>query len=261
MRRAILAVLLVALPAAPSAAASNKFQAGISGGSQPLGIVAGPDGNLWFTEFDGGRLGRITPAGVVTEYPTGAQQLTGITAGPDGALWFLDYAGRVVRATTRGGVAWIASLPAASEARGIAAGPGRQPVGHAGTPERDRHGHDGRRRHRPHAGDHRGQRAAGDHRRPRRRALVHGVRGRPHRTDHGRRRGQRAGEACPAVPIPGRSSSTQAARGEPGAGTVRLRWNGRLKGAVPGPGRYTVLVRASGGGVTLSRTLPLRLTR
>jgi streptogramin lyase len=45
------------------------------------------------------------------------------------------------------------------------------------------------------------------------------------------------------------------------AGTLTLRWNGRLKGAVPAPGRYAVVVRATGGGVTLSRTLTLRLTR
>ena len=38
----------------------------------PVGIAAGPDGNLWFTEFggnSGSNIGRITPAGVVTEFP------------------------------------------------------------------------------------------------------------------------------------------------------------------------------------------------
>src|SRR5439155_25862858 len=32
-------------------------------------IAAGPDGNLWFTEPAPNRIGRITPAGVVTEFP------------------------------------------------------------------------------------------------------------------------------------------------------------------------------------------------
>jgi virginiamycin B lyase len=29
--------------------------------SQPDKIVLGPDGNLWFTEHNGGKIGRITP--------------------------------------------------------------------------------------------------------------------------------------------------------------------------------------------------------
>jgi len=29
--------------------------------SYPWGITAGPDSNLWFTEYDGGQIGRITP--------------------------------------------------------------------------------------------------------------------------------------------------------------------------------------------------------
>ena len=29
--------------------------------SVPWGITAGPDGNLWFTEAGGGKIGRITP--------------------------------------------------------------------------------------------------------------------------------------------------------------------------------------------------------
>jgi len=35
----------------------------------PIGITAGPDGNLWFTEMVAGKVGRITTAGVVTEFP------------------------------------------------------------------------------------------------------------------------------------------------------------------------------------------------
>jgi streptogramin lyase len=34
--------------------------------SAPLGITAGPDGNIWFTEQLGNKIGRITPAGVIT---------------------------------------------------------------------------------------------------------------------------------------------------------------------------------------------------
>jgi virginiamycin B lyase len=39
------------------------------GASGPYGIVAGPDGALWFTEMRGGRIGRITTGGEVSAYP------------------------------------------------------------------------------------------------------------------------------------------------------------------------------------------------
>src|SRR5262249_27559025 len=39
--------------------------------SVPQGIARGPDGNLWFTEFTSNRIGRITPAGQVTEFSQG----------------------------------------------------------------------------------------------------------------------------------------------------------------------------------------------
>jgi streptogramin lyase len=65
---------------------------GLTFGS-PHGITTGPDGNLWFTETGGsGAIGRMTPAGVVTEFTTGL--LTGnpqeIAAGADGNLWFTE---------------------------------------------------------------------------------------------------------------------------------------------------------------------------
>ena len=51
-------------------------------------ITGGPDGNVWFTSYNG-TIGQITPAGVVTEFTTGLPYgLSGITAGPDGNLWF-----------------------------------------------------------------------------------------------------------------------------------------------------------------------------
>ena len=32
-------------------------------------ITAGPDGALWFTEFEGNKIGRITALGAIVEYP------------------------------------------------------------------------------------------------------------------------------------------------------------------------------------------------
>ena len=34
-----------------------------------LGITAGPDGNLWFTDLDNGSIDSVTPTGQVTVYP------------------------------------------------------------------------------------------------------------------------------------------------------------------------------------------------
>jgi streptogramin lyase len=59
--------------------------------SQPIGITRGPDGNLWFAEANA--IGRITPAGAVTEFTQGlsaGSQPVEITAGPDGNLWFTE---------------------------------------------------------------------------------------------------------------------------------------------------------------------------
>jgi virginiamycin B lyase len=57
--------------------------------SAPVEITAGPDGNLWFTESGAGKIGRITPAGKITEFVLSTLPLE-ITAGPDGNLWFTD---------------------------------------------------------------------------------------------------------------------------------------------------------------------------
>ena len=61
--------------------------------SGPRGITAGPDGNLWFTEYDSSKIGRISTSGVVTEFalPEAWSFPTGIAAGSDGNLWFVEY--------------------------------------------------------------------------------------------------------------------------------------------------------------------------
>ena len=74
-------------------------------GSAPSGIVAGPDGNLWFTEANTDKIGRITPSGVVTEFaiPTPGSSPLSIAAGSDGNLWFTEVnAFQIGRITTSG---------------------------------------------------------------------------------------------------------------------------------------------------------------
>jgi streptogramin lyase len=61
-------------------------------GTGPESITAGPDGNMWFTEFWTNRIGRLTPGGALTEFPipTPESAPRGIVAGPDGNLWFVE---------------------------------------------------------------------------------------------------------------------------------------------------------------------------
>ncbi|MHB8647514.1 MAG: virginiamycin B lyase family protein [Thermomicrobiales bacterium] len=72
--------------------------------SLPHNITLGPDGNLWFTEQNADRIGRITLVGAITEFPISVGRIpTDIAAGPDGALWFTELAGNNIgRMTTAG---------------------------------------------------------------------------------------------------------------------------------------------------------------
>jgi uncharacterized protein (TIGR03437 family) len=92
--------------------------------SQPLCIAAGPDGNLWFTESAANKIGKITPAGAVTEYSLAPNTVpSGITAGPDGNLWFTEMqANKIGRITTAGAITEFALAPS-SVPRQITEGP------------------------------------------------------------------------------------------------------------------------------------------
>jgi hypothetical protein len=94
----------------------TEFSAGITLGSTPLTITTGADGNLWFTEFEGNRIGRITPSGTVTEFSAGITPGSapyGIAAGPDGQVWFTERAGnRIGRITVTEAVPPPPSAPA-----------------------------------------------------------------------------------------------------------------------------------------------------
>lgn len=74
-------------------------------GSSPVGIVSGPDKNLWIAESGTGKIARMTTSGSVTEFtltPPGASPKM-ITVGTDGALWFTDSGANALgRITTSG---------------------------------------------------------------------------------------------------------------------------------------------------------------
>jgi hypothetical protein len=97
-----------------------------TGFTDPLGITAGPDGALWFTEGISNQIGRITTAGAITQFPvpTANSDPRAITAGPDGALWFTEFGpSRIGRITTAGVITEFPLPTPLSRPLGITAGP------------------------------------------------------------------------------------------------------------------------------------------
>ena len=108
----------------------TEFSAGLNSGAAPREIAAGPEGNMWFADEGNTTIGRITTAGVVTQYPVpnllSLGESFGITTGPDGALWFTisttssDFIGRI---TTTGVYTQYKTPTATSYPFGIITGP------------------------------------------------------------------------------------------------------------------------------------------
>lgn len=93
---------------------------GATGAASPL---SGPDGNIWFVEGAADMIGRINPAGEVTEFPLPQGSQPGaLTVGPDGNLWFTQRVGRIGRITPGGEISHFHFGPRSRPA-GITAGP------------------------------------------------------------------------------------------------------------------------------------------
>ena len=188
----IAAVLLVVVPAlgvclsatTASATGAGKLTVypGISG---PDGIVPGPDGALWFTNFANNSIGRITTAGVVTSYTgTGILHPLEIAAGPDGALWFTNFSDNTIGRITTAGAVTNFTDASINDPYGITAGPDGAlwftnfSNNSIGRITHRRRGHQLHRRHDQGAGRDRG--------RSRRCVVVHQPGRRLDRTDHHR---------------------------------------------------------------------------
>ena len=94
--------------------------------SQPLRIIVGLDGNLWFSESEVNKIGRITPAGVITEFPTTAPPPdgpNGVCVGPDGNIWFTMTHGNIGRMTLAGVATLFPKPSPPSQLAGCVAGP------------------------------------------------------------------------------------------------------------------------------------------
>ena len=105
----------------------TTYDAG-SAASTGLQLAAGPDGNVWFTDFGANLVGRITPLGMVTKFSAGIPPRSGpldIAAGPDGNMWFTEPTiGRVARVTPLGLITqFSAGISPRSGLSGITGGP------------------------------------------------------------------------------------------------------------------------------------------
>lgn len=106
----------------------TEFSNGISGAGI-VGIATGPDGNLWFAEGNNPpRIGKITTAGVVTEYSSGISSGADalfIASGPDGNLWFTEFTGNRIGKITIGGLVteYSSGITPFSSITDITAGP------------------------------------------------------------------------------------------------------------------------------------------
>jgi streptogramin lyase len=97
--------------------------------ASPASIVAGPDGNMWFTERTAANLGRSTPTGNIIELalppgpgeeePTPTPSV--IVVGPDRNLWFTDTNSPSVGRITPAGD--ITQFAVGADSQGITAGP------------------------------------------------------------------------------------------------------------------------------------------
>jgi virginiamycin B lyase len=95
----------------------------------PASIAAGPDGNMWFFDDGTHAIGKMTPAGAITEYPLPYAGRLSETAqedmipGADHNLWFTDPRAGVVGRITPGGRVTTCDVRANTNPRDLLAAP------------------------------------------------------------------------------------------------------------------------------------------
>jgi streptogramin lyase len=85
-----------------------------TGNANPQGITGGEDGNMWFTEYNSSKIGKITPAGAISEFGTlfGSDQPQMLADRGDGTVWYAGYGGNHVGYVNEfNGIAGETTLP------------------------------------------------------------------------------------------------------------------------------------------------------
>jgi streptogramin lyase len=129
----IVAGLLVICAGRCGATSITEFSITPGYPTQPFGIVQGPDGRFWFTEFYANGIGSIstnatTSATTVTNIllPTSGAKPFGITVGTDSNIWFTEFDGAKIGCMNTNGTL-LGEFPVptpASRPMGIVSGPG-----------------------------------------------------------------------------------------------------------------------------------------
>jgi streptogramin lyase len=132
---ALLALVFATFRVDTAEAIITEFSTGLTPGSKPMGLVAGPDGNVWFTHYGsegvGPAVGRITPAGVITEFRAGLDGgfPQSLVVGPDGNLWFGIGSSKtsgpaIGKITPEGEITRVAELTSKTDPDDLTVGPG-----------------------------------------------------------------------------------------------------------------------------------------
>ena len=81
--------------------------------SRPTGLDLDPQGNLWFNENLGGKLGRLSEHGVITEtvIPTPRSRPTGLVIDHAGVVWFAEMSANKIGARKKNGVITEYAIP------------------------------------------------------------------------------------------------------------------------------------------------------
>ena len=115
----------VTIGTAETAIVKAPTEYSVSSAGRPSAVVAGPEGNLWFTYQ--GSVGKMTPSGSVTKYPLTSEGYGNqIAAGPDGNMWFTRQGESKIGKITPTGTVTEYKLPASSRPFDIVAGPNKE---------------------------------------------------------------------------------------------------------------------------------------
>jgi virginiamycin B lyase len=90
----------------------------------PIDVIGGSDGNVWYAG-QGTTIGKIAPDGTATAFTSKGVDPFGVTLGPDGAVWFAEFqANAVGRVGTDGTTSEVTGMTAGAGPRYVASGPG-----------------------------------------------------------------------------------------------------------------------------------------
>jgi virginiamycin B lyase len=90
----------------------------------PIDVIGGSDGNVWYAG-QGTTVGKVAPDGTATAFTSKGVDPFGMTLGPDGAVWFAEFqANAVGRVGIDGTTSEVTGMTAGAGPRYVATGPG-----------------------------------------------------------------------------------------------------------------------------------------